>query len=177
MPRPATKPLTPAQRRAAAVAAAIAAATAVAVPLAERWEGYRGKAYLDPAKILTQCYGETVDVDPARIYSKDECAAKLRTRMARDYAPPILECVPSFIDPANRYAFGAALDASYNAGPAAVCRSPMARAFNAGDYAKGCDAFEGWYVSARNRVTGKRVVYRGLINRRLDERATCRKGL
>lgn len=178
MPRwPVNKPVSKRTKAGAGAAAAIAAAVAIAVPVAERWEGYRGKAYLDPAQILTQCYGETVDVDPTRIFSKDECAAKLRVRMARDYAPPILTCIPSMMEPENRYAFAALIDASYNAGPAAVCRSPMARAFNAGDYAKGCDAFEGWYVSARNRVTGKRVVYRGLINRRLNEREVCRKGL
>lgn len=170
MSPPPRKPVRPTTKAGAAVAA-IAAAVAIATPLAQRWEGYRGEAYLDPAKILTQCYGETRDIDPSRIYSKDECAIKMRERMRKDYAPLILDCVPSFIEPANRFAFGASIDASYNAGPAAFCRSPMAKAFNAGDYAKGCDAFVGWYETAR------KVWYRGLHNRRLDERATCRKGL
>lgn len=161
--------------KAKAIAIAIAAATAAAVPLAQKWEGYRGKAYLDPAKILTQCYGETRDVDPSRIYSKDECATKLRARMARDYAPHLIECVPAFIDLAHTNRFAALLDASYNAGPAAACRSPMARAFRAGQWDKGCSAFVGWYETARNRQTGARVWYRGLANRRLDEAALCRK--
>ena len=165
------------QKAAAATAAAIAAAVAIASPLAEKWEGFRGKAYLDPAQILTQCYGETVDVDPSRIYSQTECAAKLRARMAKDYAPPILKCIPSLIEPENKHAFGALLDASYNAGPVAVCNSRMAKAFNAGNYKGGCDGFEGWYTSARNRKTGVRTYYKGLINRRLDEKATCLKGL
>ena len=160
-----------------AIAIAIAAACAAAVPLAQKWEGYLGKAYLDPAMILTQCYGETRDVDPSRIYSKDECAAKLRARMARDYAPPLIECVPSFIDLARTNQFAALLDASYNAGPAAACRSPMARHFNAGRWEEGCEYFEGWYTSAKNRRTGVRTYYRGLINRRKDEATLCRTGL
>lgn len=160
-----------------AIAIAIAAATAAAVPLAQKWEGYRGKAYLDPASILTQCYGEARDVDPSRIYSKDECAAKLRKRMAADYAPALIECVPGFIDLARTNQFAALLDASYNAGPAAACRSPMAREFRAGRWELGCEYFDGWYVTARDRRTGARVRLRGLVNRRLDEAALCRRGL
>lgn len=163
--------------KAKAIGIAIAAATAVAVPVAQKWEGFRGSAYFDPANILTQCYGETRDVDPSRIYSKDECADKLRKRMARDYAPALIECVPMFISLRHTNQFGALLDASYNAGPAAACRSPMARAFRAGKWKEGCDAFDGWYVTARNRKTGVRVRYRGLVNRRLDEAALCRRGL
>jgi lysozyme len=156
-------------------AIAIAAAVAIAAPLAQQWEGYRGKAYLDPVKVLTQCYGETVDVDPARIYSKDECAAKLRKRMAANYAPPILKCIPSLVD--HHVAFGAVLDASYNAGPVAVCKSPMARAFNAGDYKRGCKALLDWYVTAKDRKTGVRVKLRGLVNRRAAEYRVCVTGL
>lgn len=158
-----------------AIAIAIAAATAAAVPIAQRWEGYRGQAYLDPANILTQCYGETRDVDPSRIYSKDECATKLRARMAKDYAPALIECVPGFIDLAHTNRFAALLDASYNAGPSAACRSPMAREFRAGRWDLGCEYFDGWYVTARDRKTGARVRLRGLVNRRIDEAALCRK--
>lgn len=172
----------------AKIAAAIAAAVAVAAPIAQRFEGYSGKAYLDPARILTQCYGETQDVDPSRIYSKDACAAKLRKRLAADYAPPIIACVPSFAD--HPAAFGAALDAAYNAGPTAVCHSPMARAFNRGDYKAGCLAFLHWYDSttysgkpltaARMRASGWRLVrgrwvkqLPGLVNRRKREAGVC----
>lgn len=158
-------------------AAAIAAAVAVSAPLAQKWEGLVLKARPDPVGILTGCYGETEDIDPSRIYSQDECATKLRKRMARDYAPPILACVPAFAKPEHRHAFAASIDASYNAGPVAFCKSPMAKAFNAGNWRTGCAAFKGWYVSARDRRTGVRKVYRGLVNRRLDESALCLKDL
>jgi lysozyme len=164
---------------------AIAAAVQIATPLAEQFEGLRTRAYRDPVNILTVCYGETEAVDPARIYSRDDCAAKLRRRMAQDYAPKLLDCVPGFIDPARKQQFGAALDASYNAGPAAFCRSPMAAAFNAGRWRAGCDAFAGWYVTGRMarphaRYPSRRlangqwaVTFPGLVRRRAAEREIC----
>lgn len=158
----------------AALAACIAAACLVAAPLAEKWEGFRGKPYLDPAAILTVCYGETENIDPARIYSKDECAAKLRVRMARDYAPKIADCLPEIVT--NRFIFGALLDASYNAGPVAVCKSNMARSIKAGELRRACEGFSGWYVTARNRRTGERILLRGLVNRRADEKTLCLRG-
>lgn len=141
----------------------------VSAVLTQPHEGFRGKVYRDPAGYLTQCYGER-QVDPSIIYSKSQCAEKLRVRMARDYAPPIIACVPDFADPRYRWAFGAALDASYNAGPAAVCKSRMARAFNAGKWAEGCNAFRGWYVTSRG------VKYPGLVRRRNEEADYCATG-
>jgi lysozyme len=154
-----------------ALIAFIAATVALVAPvLTEPNEGYRGKVYLDPAKILTQCFGETRDIDPSRIYSKDQCAAKLRVRMAKDYAAPLIACVPDFADPRYQWAFGASIDASYNAGPAAVCRSPMAKAFNAGDWSTGCSKFVGWYETAKG------VRYPGLVRRRREEASFCLTG-
>lgn len=178
MPEPA-QPAQPQGKRlqGPALAAFIVATVAAVSPvLTEPNEGYRGKAYLDPAKILTQCYGETRDIDPSVIYSQTQCAAKLRARMAKDYAPALIKCVPDFADPAYRLAFGAAIDASYNAGPVAVCKSPMAQAFNAGRWSEGCFRFSGWYTTAKNRVTGVRVEYPGLVRRREEEVSYCLTG-
>jgi len=129
--------------------------------------------------VLTQCYGETRDIDPSRIYSKDECAAKLRARMARDYAPVLTKCMPAFTgDDWRAYTnvFGALLDASYNAGPQRVCIR-FAPVVNAGKLRTACNALPTWMITARDRKTGVRKVYQGLINRRNDERRTCLKGL
>lgn len=161
----------------AGLAAAIAAAVAVAAPLAMKWEGYAAKPYLDPAKIKTGCFGETED--PAyledRIYSRSECGAQLRKRLAQDYAPRIAACLPEIVS--NRFVFGALLDASYNAGPLAVCRSRMAESIRAGNLEAGCKGLDGWYVTARNRQTGVRVKLRGLVNRRRDEMRACLAGV
>jgi lysozyme len=154
----------------AALAALITATVlAVAPILTQPNEGYRGAAYRDPAGYLTQCYGER-QVDPSVIYSKNQCAVKLRIRMAKDYAPAIIACVPDFANPAHALAFGAAIDASYNAGPGAVCKSPFARAFSRGNWVAGCSLFPGW------RDTARGVKYPGLVRRRSEERAYCLTG-
>lgn len=160
-------------------AAVCAAAAAACLPLTQSSEGLRNRAYLDPAHVLTVCYGETEGVDPARIYSNDECAAKLRHRLAQDYATKIVaaNCLPQLADERRVKVFGALLDAAYNAGPAAVCSSRMARAIRAGNWAAGCDGFYGWYTTARNRKTGQRIALKGLVIRRQKEAALCREGV
>lgn len=161
------------------VSVAILAAVGIAAPIAQRWEGYSGKVYYDPAHIATQCYGETAFLRPDLIYSKDECAVKLRARMARDYAPVLAKCMPAFVGSNwQRYTnvYGALLDASYNAGPERVCIR-FAPVVNAGKLATACNALPTWFISAKNRKTGVRKVYQGLINRRNDERRTCLRGL
>jgi lysozyme len=106
------------------------------LPLAAKWEGYSPTVYKDSAGIPTYCYGETEMLrhDPAHIYAKTECMALLRSRMQRDYAPKIAACLPEIVG--NRFVFGALIDASYNAGPIAVCRSPMAQLIRAGRVAE-----------------------------------------
>lgn len=161
------------------IAIAIAAAVAVAAPIAQHWEGFVSKARPDPVGILTGCYGETEQIDPSRIYSMDECAVKLRARMARDYAPVLAKCMPVVVgDDWPRYTnvFGALLDASYNAGAQRVCVR-FAAAVNRGNLETACNALPTWMVTARDRRTGARKLYQGLVNRRRDERATCLKGL
>jgi GH24 family phage-related lysozyme (muramidase) len=181
----------PPEQSGAALAACIAAACLVAAPLAVRWEGFAPKVYRDPANIQTYCFGETENVDPSRIYSKSECAVLLRQREARDYAPRIAACLPEIVG--NRFIFGALIDASYNAGWAAVCTSPMATLIKAGDFARSCAALPGWYVTARYRGKARpaaamraagwrwtgsawRKTFPGLISRRNDEKAVCLEG-
>lgn len=151
--------------------AAIAAAVLIAAPLTAAYEGLRTKPYKDPAGIPTVCYGETERA--MRDYTPDECAVLLRARQASDYAPAVLQCVPGLAEPIRVNAFAASIDAAYNAGFAAFCRSPMARKFNAGDWAGGCAEFSNWYVTAR--VNGKPKVLPGLLKRRAAERALCAK--
>jgi lysozyme len=167
------KPLTTKQKTTRA-GIAIAAACATAVPLTQTKEGLALKPYKDPAAIVTWCYGET-DGKPLAIYTKSQCGDMLRERMGRDYAPKLLapSCLPQLIDPARRNEFAALIDASYNAGPVAVCKSPMVIRMRADDWVAGCKAFEGWYTTARNRQTGQRIQLRGLVIRRQDEMRLC----
>lgn len=165
-------------KRGGAWLAACAAAALFVAPVTAGQEGFVPRARPDPAHIPTYCYGETEHVDPVRIYSRGECMELLRQRLARDYAPKILACLPDLADPRRKPVFAAMIDAGYNAGPKAVCSSPMAAKVRARDYAAACNAFVGWYVTARDRRTGKRLVLPGLVKRRRDvERPLCLQGV
>lgn len=177
---PAAPPARPITKPALAGVVAIAIMAAAAAPIAERWEGFAAKPYLDPAKIRTFCYGETdlAKLIANHVYDRTECGQLLRDRLAADYAPALLRCLPELKANAVRARFvgGALLDASYNAGPAAVCKSPMAAHVRAGRISAACEALPGWYVTARNRKTGQRIRLAGLVNRRNDERRHCMMG-
>jgi GH24 family phage-related lysozyme (muramidase) len=168
----ASKPPQPSLTRNQKIGAAIGAAVVIAAPLTASFEGLRTKPYYDPAHILTVCYGETER--EMRSYTEAECEGLLQNREAANYAPAIAKCVPGFADEKRRYAFAASIDASYNAGIRGFCNSRMARAFNAGDWKRGCDLFLGWRATAV--VKGQRVTLRGLERRRVAERNLCLKG-
>lgn len=174
---PAPPPQRPPERSGAGIAALCALAAMICLPLTQSSEGLRNKPYLDPAHILTVCYGETQRVDPAKIYSTDECAGMLRRRLAEDYAPRIAACLPDVARSDRIRVFAALLDASYNAGSAAVCNSRMARSIHAGQWRQACAGFAGWYATARDRRTGARIPLRGLVIRRQREAELCRSGL
>jgi GH24 family phage-related lysozyme (muramidase) len=101
----------------------------------------------------------------------------LEHRMARDYAPPLERCVPQVVNERRVKIFAAFLDAAYNAGTAAVCKSRMARALRAGvELGQVCRLFDGWYTTALNRRTGQRIQLRGLELRRRAEMKLCLEG-
>jgi lysozyme len=149
--------------------AIIALAVLISAPFTAPLEGLITHPNPDPGKPDLQqvCYGDT-EV-PMRTYTADECLILLKARQARDYAPPVLKCVPGFADPNRRYAFAASIDAAYNAGPTRFCKSPMARAFNAGRWTEGCNLFPTWITMPGTRV------HKGLIRRRTAEKGLCLK--
>jgi lysozyme len=157
-------PLTGKQKTAAAIAAAVA----IAAPLTASFEGLRTHPYHDPGDgRMTVCFGETARA--MRVYSGDECRALLKQREAQDYAPAVLRCVPALVG--RREIFAASIDAAYNAGIGAFCRSPQAHAFNKGEWRWGCDWFPHWYVTAGGKPLP------GLARRRAAERALCLKDI
>lgn len=139
-------------------------------------EGLKTKPYWDPAHIRSYCFGETTHV-VERTYTKQECEILLEQRMAKDYAPPLERCLPELVNERRVKVFAAFLDAAYNAGPAGVCSSRMARSVHAGQWAAVCPGFYGWRATATDRRTGKRFPLRGLENRRVKEAALCQAGL
>jgi GH24 family phage-related lysozyme (muramidase) len=181
-------------------AAATAAACLVCVPLTASFEGLRTRPYRDPANIVTWCYGETQG-PRKQVYTASECATLLENRLATKYGPKVLECMPELSDPRTVNVFAALLDASYNAGPVAVCLSPMATKVRGDDVKGACSAFTaryvvegmvtpGWFTTARYRGpakpaaamrragwtwTGKnwRKILPGLVTRRQKEMRLC----
>jgi lysozyme len=151
-----------------AIALAIAAAVTISVPITSHWEGTRLSPYWDKlAKIETVCLGET-RVAMHR-YTLAQCNAMLADAQAHTYGPEVLKCAPEILN--NRYLLAASIDAAYNAGSGAFCKSPMRRAFNARQWKVGCNAFTGW------RATAQGEPIRGLALRRISETQLCMKGL
>lgn len=156
-------------------AAAIVACCVTFTPI---WEGTDLVAKRDPIGTghpLTYCNGLTSadgKVKNGQRFTPAQCN-KLLAPTLEKYWAKIDPCIKVNL-PVKTSA--ALLDASFNAGPAAVCRSPMLAKMNAGDIRGGCEAFVGWYV----RSDGK--VRRGLVARRQGdtrkgEKQLCLEGL
>lgn len=152
-------------------AVGLAAVIALAEPTIKKWEGYSNDPYRDIAGIRTVCWGETAGVQNRR-YSDAECQAMFRQSAIR-HGSPIVACLPQTAPVALQAAF---VSFGYNVGVTAACGSTAAQRARKGDYTGACEALT-WWNKARNPVTGKLEVSRGLANRRADERALCLKGL
>lgn len=124
---------------------------------------------------VAYCYGQTDEFGAVRVgqrFTTEQCNAKL----AKSLPVYLAKIEPCIHVPLPDKTKASLLDAAWNAGPAAVCRSPMLAKMNAGDIAAGCKAFDGWYI----RSAGK--VRKGLINRRSGdsrkgEKELCLEGL
>jgi lysozyme len=155
---------------------------AACVAFLPMWEGMDKTARRDAIGTghpITYCYGQTSEFGDVRVgttFTKAECDAKLAASLPK-YLDQLDRCIRVDMPDKTKAAL---LDGAYNAGSAAVCRSPMVAKMNAGDLEAGCNAFDGWYV----RSAG--VVRAGLIDRRAgeehgdhrkSERGLCLEGL
>lgn len=142
------------------------------------WEGMDSVARRDAIGTghpMTYCYGQTDElgqVKPGQKFTRQQCDEKLAQSLPV-YLAKIEPCVHV---PLPDKTMASLLDAAYNAGPAAVCKSPMVARMNAGQLAAGCQAFDGWYVRSAGQVR------RGLIARRSGdgrkgEKQLCLEGL
>jgi lysozyme len=139
------------------------------VDLVKRWEGFKAKAYICPAGVLTVGYGTTnraglpgVNITPQTVVTEAQAEQWLRMGLEKFAA----QIRPAITAPINDNEFGAFLSLAYNIGPAGFRGSSALRHFNAGDKAKAADAIKLWNKAT---VNGKRVVLQGLVNRRADE--------
>jgi lysozyme len=150
--------------------AAVIACCVVFTPI---WEGMDLVAKPDAIGTghpITYCNGQTDEfgkVKAGQRFTPAQCN-KLLAKSLPKYLNQIQPCIKVALPVDTE---GALLDAAYNAGGAAVCKSPMLAKMNAGDLVGGCNAFSGWYI----RSDGK--VRKGLINRRNSEKQLCLKGV
>lgn len=152
-------------------------------------EGKVNTPYLDPAKVLTVCYGHTGNVQNRR-HTDAECLALLEDDLIK-HAGPVLKCTPQI--KGDPYATYAAVDYAFNIGTTAYCNGTVAGHFRAGRKKEACDTFATYYrgVWAAAPVKGARKCTRhpnrvgkqyycelgGLITRREQERDICLLGL
>lgn len=166
------------QKRAGKAGAAAVIGCCVAfTPL---WEGFQPVAEPDAIGTghpITYCYGQTAEygaVEAGTRFTRQQCDAKLADSLPA-YLDQIEPCMHVALPVKTEAAL---LDAAYNAGPAAVCRSPMLVRMNAGDLAGGCNAFAGWYVRSDGAVRSGLIARRSGANAaRKSERQLCLEGV
>jgi lysozyme len=132
-------------------------------------EGTRYQAYRDIVGVLTICNGDTNDVRPGLVETREGCQRRLEQQLVA-HAAPVMACTPRLKEPGRDYQRAAAVSLAYNVGVGAYCRSSVDRHFDAGNWRQGCDALLAW-----NKAGGRPV--RGLTLRRQRERAICLRGV
>lgn len=140
-----------------------AAIAAAALALTSGFEGLRTHSYWDSlGRVWTACYGETVGVRRGQTYTPAQCRADLSKRLAQKSAA-LDRCLKADVPDMVYVAF---LDATYNLGEGAACRSSWVRLANAGQIAAACNRLP-LYDRAGGRVVP------GLVRRRAAERRMC----
>lgn len=142
----------------------VAGALALALPLIVLWEGFSPTPYLDIAGVVTNCYGNTINVQD-RSYSEKECRAILETDVGKRMEA-IYKDVPDI--PIPVLAAGTSL--FYNAGMGAYYSSTFRRLAKQGNWEATCNQIPRWVYVTKN---GRKVKSNGLINRRKEELAVC----
>ena len=153
------------------ISAATAAAIYIAAPLIELVEGVENRPYMDIAGVWTVCSGITgPDVVIGKTYSKSECRALLEKHVAI-HSKYVQNAVTYPISPETRAAL---ISFSYNVGGSAMRKSTAVKLINHGKIEQGCKALGLWNKAT---VNGKKVVVKGLVNRRNEEIKLCLSGI
>lgn len=148
------------------------ASLAATIAFVGGWEGLRLSAYTDPVGVPTVCYGETRGVSLGDRHTKAECDAMLVDRLA-EFEAAVSGCVNTWGDLPQKTRI-ALVSWAYNVGSGAACGSTAVKRFNAGDYRGGCQAVTWWN---KGTIGGRKVVIKGLVNRRAAEYDLCMEEL
>lgn len=160
------------------LAAGSAGIIAAAVAFTPGWEGMDPAANRDmigTGHPVTYCYGQTDEFGAVKVgqrFTKADCEQKLAESLPK-FLTEIDRCIKAPLPDKTMAAF---LDATYNAGSAAVCYSPMVKLANVGDLRSACNAFAGWYVKSDGQVWRGLVARRGGDGRK-GEKQLCLEGL
>lgn len=153
------------------ISAATAAAIYIAAPIIELVEGVEYKPYMDIAGIPTVCSGITgPDVVWGKKYSARECRNLLEKHI-QIHGKYVQDAVTYPISPQARAAL---ISFSYNVGGSAMRKSTAVRLINQGKIEEGCKALSAWNKAT---IKGKKVVVKGLVNRRNEEIKLCLSGV
>lgn len=153
----------------ALLGAVAAAGLLISVPQDESGGREHLKAYRDIVGVWTICDGDTKNVAPGMVETREGCRKRLEDQLLA-HAKPVMACTPRLAEKGRDYQRWAAVSLAYNVGVGAYCRSSVDSNFDAGQWRKGCDAILMW-----NKAGGR--VVRGLALRRERERQICLKGL
>lgn len=149
------------------IGSAVAGAMALAVPFLNEHEGVEYRPYKDVAGVWTTCSGITgPDVIRGKVYTQKECDALLMKHLSihRAAVDKALKVDVPVSTRAALYSF------SFNVGTNAMRNSTVIRRINRGDIRGGCEALSMWNKIS---VGGKKVVSKGLVNRRNAEIKLC----
>ena len=143
----------------------------IAIDLLKKFEGLRLTAYLDSAGVWTIGYGHTgIDVYEGLGITEEEAGFLLET----DFAWATRAVRRSVRAPLTQEQRAALISLTFNIGSSAWKSSTVLRRLNAENYEGAADAILMW-----NKITvdGKKIVSRGLTNRREQERALFLTGI
>ena len=129
------------------------------IDLIKEFEGFRARAYLCPANVLTIGYGHTKTCRQGQVISTTKGEELLKEDLKRfENAVNVLVKVPL-----NQNQFDALVSFAFNVGVGAFRNSTLLRRLNQGNYKLAADEFKRWV-----RGGGKKLP--GLIRRRQAER-------
>lgn len=135
-------------------------------------EGYSSKPYKDINGKWTNGYGNAT-INPTRNVTKKQAIDDLKQNVSAD-AMQVAKCVKV---PITQNQYDAFINLSYNIGYNAFCKSSIVKKVNAGDDKGACEAIMLYtYVGGKDC---KDPVNRcgGIVDRRIEERSLCLKGL
>jgi len=139
------------------------------IDLIKKWEGFRSRPYLCPAKVPTIGYGTTRYPNRKRVALSDPSINETQAELylindIRRFSDAVTKALKVTV---NENRFSALVSLCYNIGPGALTRSTLLKVVNEGPGTPGIrQEFMRW---TKATVNGKKVDLPGLVSRRREE--------